>query len=205
MWHRKNQFYTLGRNTIILSDHKPLLSIILKDLINAPPRLQRMFFRLQKYIVTIVYCMGSEIVFADHLSRNLDIKSKTGKITELDKLSITSINCSQLKLSEIQEKTKLDPEMIQVSKFIVSGWPDRQTDVSELARPYRNFRDILSVLDGVLLNDNCNIVPKSMTTDVLNQNHYLVLIEYKSKFPIARKIQDKTSSVAIQSIKGVLS
>ena len=62
-------------------------------------------------------------MFADHLNRNLDKKSETGKITELDKLSIANVdhNVSQVKLSEIQEKTKLDPELIQVSKLIVSG------------------------------------------------------------------------------------
>ena len=53
----------------------------------------------------------------------------------------------------------------------MSGWPDRWTDVSELARPYWNFRDKLSVLDGVLLKGNCIIVPKSMRTDVLNHIH----------------------------------
>ena len=108
-----------------------LLSFILKDLINAPPRFQRMLLRLQKYSVTIVYHKGSEIVFTDHLSRNLDTKSETGKITELDKLPIANVdlNVHQVKLRKIQEKTKLDPEPIQVLKLIVSGWPDRQTDV----------------------------------------------------------------------------
>ena len=47
----------------------------------------------------------------------------------------------------------------------------RQTDVSELARPYWNFRDELSVLDGLLLKGNNITVPKPMRTDVLNQIH----------------------------------
>ena len=95
---------------------------------------------------------------------------KLGKL-ESDKLSIASVdlNVSQVKLNEIEEKSKLDPELIQASKFIVSEWPDRQTDVSELARPYWNFRDELSVLDGVLLKGNHIIVPKLMRTDVLKQ------------------------------------
>ena len=62
----KFNYYIFERNTIILSNHKPLSNIILKDLINTPPRLQRMLLRLQKYNVTKVYCKGSEIVFADH-------------------------------------------------------------------------------------------------------------------------------------------
>ena len=39
----------------------------------------------------------------------------------------------------------------------------------------------------------------------LNEKCYSVLIDYNSKFPTVREIQDETSSVVIQSIKGVLS
>ena len=69
----------------MLSDHKPLSSIVLKNLINAPPRLQCMLLRLQKYNICIVYYKSSEINFADHLSRNLDTKSS-------EELSKTSLN-----------------------------------------------------------------------------------------------------------------
>ena len=123
---KKFIYYIFGRNTVILSDHKPLSSIILKDLINTPPRLKRMLIRLQKYVTT-VYCKGSEIVFVDPLSRNMNTKSESGKIMELDKLSISNVdlNVSQVKLSETQGKSKLDAELIQVSTLIVTGWPDR--------------------------------------------------------------------------------
>ena len=44
------KFHTLcyGKSTIVLSDHKPLASIVRKDLVKAPPRLQRLLLRLQK-------------------------------------------------------------------------------------------------------------------------------------------------------------
>ena len=67
---KKCNYYTFRRHTYILSDHKPLSSTILKDLINALPRLQRMQLCLQKYNITIRHRKGSEIVFADHLSYN---------------------------------------------------------------------------------------------------------------------------------------
>ena len=63
----KFNYYTFGNNTIVLSDHKPLSSIVLKDLINALPRLQCMLLRNQKYNISIVYHKGSKIIFADHL------------------------------------------------------------------------------------------------------------------------------------------
>ena len=86
-----------------------------------------MLLRLQKYNVSFVYYKGSEIVFTDNLNRNLNTKNETGKITELDKLLIANfdLNVSQVKLREIQETFQCDNELIQVSKLIVSGWPDR--------------------------------------------------------------------------------
>ena len=47
--------YLLGRSFVAESDHKPLEMIAMKNLANAPPRLQRMLLELQKYDVTIKY------------------------------------------------------------------------------------------------------------------------------------------------------
>ena len=61
--------YLLGRSFIAESDHKPLEIIAMKNLVNAPPHLQRMLLELQKYDVTIKYQPGKEMQLADALSR----------------------------------------------------------------------------------------------------------------------------------------
>ena len=43
--------YTYGYNVIVHTDHKPLESILKRSLAKAPPRLQRLLLRLQKYTV----------------------------------------------------------------------------------------------------------------------------------------------------------
>ena len=53
--------YLLGRSFVAESDHKPLEMIAMKNLANAPPRLQRMLLELQKYDVTIKYQPGKEM------------------------------------------------------------------------------------------------------------------------------------------------
>ena len=50
------------------SDHKPLEMITLKNLVAAPPRLQRMLLCLQQYDVTVQYCPGKEMLLIDALS-----------------------------------------------------------------------------------------------------------------------------------------
>ena len=47
--------YLLGRSFVAESDHKPLEMIAMKNLVNVPPRLQRMLLELQRYDVTIKY------------------------------------------------------------------------------------------------------------------------------------------------------
>ena len=56
---RFNQ-YTYGKRVTIESDHKPLEAIVKKALASAPPRLQRILLRMQKYDYTLEYKPGKE-------------------------------------------------------------------------------------------------------------------------------------------------
>ena len=88
------------RSTMVLSDHKCLTSIVKKDLLNAPPRLQRLLLHLQKYSVDIWYKLGKNMILADHLSHNIDAKaSNIPTIPGLNlEVSTMELNASQTKL-----------------------------------------------------------------------------------------------------------
>ena len=64
---RFNQF-TYGKKVAIESDHKPLEAIVKKPLAAAPPRLQRILLRMQKYDYALEYKPGKELVLPDMLS-----------------------------------------------------------------------------------------------------------------------------------------
>ena len=62
--------YLYGRDEVTVeTDHKPLVSIVLKLLNLAPQRLQRMLLRLQKYNLVLKYKKGKDMFLADTLSR----------------------------------------------------------------------------------------------------------------------------------------
>ena len=67
----KFHYFTFGRPVTILTDHKPLIAIAKKALVNAPPRLQRLLLRLNNYSATLLWIPGKEMVFVDHLSHNV--------------------------------------------------------------------------------------------------------------------------------------
>lgn len=62
--------YIFGMPSVELeTDHKPLEMILKKPLHQAPPRLQKMIMMIQKYLITVKYRPGKELVVADTLSR----------------------------------------------------------------------------------------------------------------------------------------
>lgn len=60
--------YVYGHKVNIESDHKPLEGLFKKPLSAAPPRVQRMMLRIQKYDVSVNYVPAKELYIADTLS-----------------------------------------------------------------------------------------------------------------------------------------
>ena len=60
--------YVYGRHIIVQYDHKPLEMIQRKPIHAAPPKLQCILLKLQKYDYNIQYVPGKDIVLADRLS-----------------------------------------------------------------------------------------------------------------------------------------
>ena len=99
---------------MVLSDHKPLMYIVHKDLVNAPLRLQRLLMRLQKYSIEIVY-------------------KSTWMLVAME------LNASQRKLQLIRAKSDQDPQMLLLKESILQGWPK---DIKQCPLPiysYWNF------------------------------------------------------------------
>jgi len=60
-------YYLYRRSFTAQTDHKPLLQLTTSDRLN--PRLRRMAFKLQQWLITIEYIPGDTNGFADALSR----------------------------------------------------------------------------------------------------------------------------------------
>ena len=61
--------YTYGRDVHVITDHKPLESIVKKPLSRAPKRLQNLLLKVQYYTYDLQYRDGKSIPVADALSR----------------------------------------------------------------------------------------------------------------------------------------
>jgi len=64
-----------------------------------------------------------------------------------------------------------DTVMQALKQIVLKGWPNRKTEVPNSVHEYWNFRDEISVHDGLLFRGNQVIVPKAMRSDIIKQIH----------------------------------
>ena len=69
--------YLYGRSFVVRTDRRPIEQVHKKNLMQAPPRLQRMLLRLQPYDCIIKYLPGREMVTADAFHRWINSKYQT--------------------------------------------------------------------------------------------------------------------------------
>ncbi|CAC5426704.1 unnamed protein product [Mytilus coruscus] len=145
--------YTYGRTVNVISDHKPLESIMKKPLHAAPKRLQRMLLRLRKYDIILQYRPGKEMYLADTLSRAYLKETSDTSITTDETESINMIDelpISEERISELQEHTKNDLQMQELKEVIQEGWPINKWNVPSSASIYFDIRDKLTLQNGLL-------------------------------------------------------
>ena len=65
-------------------------------------------------------------------------------------------------------------------EVVLKGWPSEKEQVGELAREYWNFREGLSVEDGMLFKSDRIVLPRPLRAEVLDEIHGAHMGESKS-------------------------
>lgn len=146
---RFHQMVVGNPQVLVRTDHKPLINIFHRPLIEAPKRLQMMMMILQKYDLKFDYIKSKDNAVADALSRAP--VDATEQFTEMqDPAVIYSIEYEKklvahianvklmnaLKVSsqcieELKSATKMDQTFQKLKQMIAEGWPERYQEVSE--------------------------------------------------------------------------
>ncbi len=141
--------YTYGRPVLVDSDHKPLESIMKKQLHMTPKRLQRMQLKLQTYDIDLRYKPGREMLVADMLSRAPQDSAQSEAEKNVERVNmVESLPISEPRLTDIRVHTSEDENLQVLKAIILAGWPDSREELPEAARAYFTIRDELSVQDG---------------------------------------------------------
>uniref|UniRef100_A0A8C8DE10 Gypsy retrotransposon integrase-like protein 1 n=1 Tax=Oryzias sinensis TaxID=183150 RepID=A0A8C8DE10_9TELE len=150
------------------TDHRPLVSIIKKNLNEMSPRIQRLMMKMQRYDFDLIYTPGKHLILADALSRAPAGKSVSATEEDIQchvNMVSSALPVSDTKSRQIAEATAKDVQLQHVMRNMDEGWPVG-------ANPqFYHVRGELSVVDGLLLKRGRIVIPQALRMDMLRRIH----------------------------------
>jgi len=172
--------YIYAKDVKIKTDHKPLLSIMSKEIHKIPSaKLQRMRLKLLNYNIQLEYIPGKFMYLSDYLSRHyLEIKSEEDKsLSEV----IHSINMSDEKIELFKNETSKDAVLKHLIEACKKGWPSHKSKVKDEIKFYYKLRNEIILDNGILYFKERIIVPSGLRSQMLALLHEAHLGVQKSK------------------------
>ena len=80
----KFHHYCFGREVLMITDHKPLVSMFNKDVATLSQCIQHILLKIHQYRVQIIYKPGPDIFIADWLSRHNHMEGKDKPVMGMD-------------------------------------------------------------------------------------------------------------------------
>ena len=168
--------FTYGRLVHVITDHKPLVSLFKKSLVDASPRLTRMLIQLLDFSLCVIHQPGAKMHLSDAISRLSSHDNSKGKTIQDFNVSIHSIEeltgFNSLSVDKIRQHTAKDNTLQLLIQHINDGFPASSVKCPEIIRPFYNFREELSVCNGLILKGQHRIViPETLRTQALQILH----------------------------------
>ncbi|XP_051782565.1 uncharacterized protein K02A2.6-like [Erpetoichthys calabaricus] len=171
---RKFHHYLYGNKFTLLTDHRPLTSILSPSKSTpsmAAARMQRWAFLLSAHDYTIQYRKGALHANADGLSRLPIPHAHEEKLSAVDVFYTSQLETLPVSDTEIRRHTMSDPILSRVLEMVTTGHFPAAKDADEEMAPYLLHWHDLTIQLGCLLWGVRVIVPAKLRPRVLKELH----------------------------------
>ncbi|KAK3793389.1 hypothetical protein RRG08_039195 [Elysia crispata] len=123
--------------------------------------------RSNRYAFELTWAKGSSLLIADTLSRAAicNIASSEPGLTK------ERSNIPDAMLEKLRAQTSKDDDMQVLIGIIKRGWPEEKSELPPSARPYFDFRETMSIENGLIVRGEKVIVPKAMRGEIKRRLH----------------------------------
>ena len=176
--------YLIGSKFVVVTDHKPLLSMFTNPHSKPPLRIEKWLMYLQQFDFKLVYEPGKNNT-ADYVSRHaLPINEKAQNRSKRHEERVNAIVSNTIpkavKVEEVQKETKKDKSLSQLIPMILSGRIRAVKKNPDTRMFYKVFQE-LSYVQGMVMRGNQIVIPQALQSRVLNICHEAHLGIVKSK------------------------
>ena len=173
----KFHYFLYGKEFTLETDQKPLVSIYKKHMVDISPRVQRLIVRSFPYQpFNVIYKKGKDIPVADALSQVTPMDPEDN--SQLPIIAVNLITAHILmsahpqdtfsrKLDQLRKSAAQDNQLTRLSHYINTGFPCGKKNLPTDLQEFWNFRDTLSIENGLLTCGSRIIVPHEMRAEML--------------------------------------
>ena len=163
--------FLYGRFFTLITDHKPLLSILgpkcaIPPLVAA--RFQRWAIRLSAYRYDVEYRSTAKHCNADGLSRLPLITPESEKVSPAALVNLMQIDALPITRHQLRQCTERDKVLSKVMNYTLNGWPNQ---IEPVLKPFSNRQQELTVEAGCILWGIRVIVPEKLRAAILEELH----------------------------------
>ena len=168
-WHR----YLFGTRFKLRTDHQALQSLLTsRGIGRAGMRLSRWAVRLMDYSFDVEYVKGMKNV-ADGLSR---LPASVPAVSDDEQLMVAAITSRMEQKAAVTREdlcaaTAEDVTLRRLVEQVSGGWPSRFSACSKELQPFYQFREELTVVDGLVLRGERVVVPESLRSQLVGGAH----------------------------------
>ena len=123
-----------------------------------------------------MYQPGRKMVISDALSRLSthqipDTKETVpGLNVTIHEVGVFS-NTNDTSMQSIRQETQNDTELQTLLQYIMKGFPLMRDECHDAIKPYFNFREELTVVDGLILKGKHIVIPSKLRQSCLTRLH----------------------------------
>ena len=146
------------------SPFKPLISIFQKHMIDVSPRIQRIAIHAREYQFEQKYLSGKMNVITDALSRVTPLDFEAHNVDK-EVLAVNILIYAAIKereKTELLRETDKDADLQALKMVITKGWLARRSNLAPNLHPYWNYRDKLTIEDGIIMKNQKIVIPSSL-------------------------------------------
>ena len=153
----------------MITDHKPLITLFKKNIAASSPKLSQILIKIIDFQVDLQHQEGSKMHLSNAISRfnthdSDDARSKAVPIADFTRFkSIT--------MKQIASETASDMQLVQLKDCIVDGFPTSKHECTELMHDFYDYRESLSITNGVVLKDKHIVIPINLRDDAMSTLH----------------------------------
>lgn len=155
------RYYVYGRKFKIVTDHKPLLGLMLKPYDTMSPKIQRMMLKLQTYDFELEFIPGKKHFAADTLSR-APRKEADFQLPEMEvnnpRVHLV-VRITDEKLLKVAAATENDKVLRKVCEQVKMGWPHTTKGLDVAVSQYFRYRNELYCENGLLCRGSRLVIP----------------------------------------------